>query len=92
MPTSAASSPAKAASGSAGSLHARVIKVRRDDRSILELFAEHFGLGAVTEQRAYENPNPSATWLICATDELAPAVQLFEAAELRGRKRREFEV
>lgn len=69
-----------------------VIKVRRDDRSILELFAEHFGLGAVTEQRAYENPNPSATWLICATDELAPAVRLFEAAELRGRKRREFEV
>jgi LAGLIDADG endonuclease len=69
-----------------------VIKVRRDDRSILELFAEHFGLGAVTEQRAYENPNPSATWLICATDELAPAVELFEAADLRGRKRREFEV
>jgi hypothetical protein len=69
-----------------------IIKVRRDDRSILELFAEHFGLGAVSDQRAYEYPNPSATWLICATDELAPAVQLFEAAELRGRKRREFEV
>jgi hypothetical protein len=46
----------------------------------------------VAEQRAYENANPSATWLICATDELAPAVRLFEAAELRGRKRREFEV
>jgi hypothetical protein len=69
-----------------------VIKVRRDDRSILELFAEHFGLGVVREQRAYGNPNPSATWMICATDELAPAVRLFEAAELRGRKRREFEV
>lgn len=29
--------------------------------------------------------------MICATKELAPAVELFEAAQLRGRKRREFE-
>jgi hypothetical protein len=69
-----------------------VIKLRRDDRSILELFAAHFALGKVREQAAYGNPNPSATWLICATDELAAAVHLFETAQLRGRKRREFEV
>jgi hypothetical protein len=78
--------------GLGGLVPRAVIKVRRDDQPILELFAEHFGLGLVREQRAYENPNPSATWMICATDELAPAVRLFEAAELRGRKRREFEV
>jgi hypothetical protein len=69
-----------------------VIRVRQDDRSILELFAARFGLGVVREHPAYDNPNPSATWVICATDELASAVELFEAAELRGRKRREFEV
>jgi hypothetical protein len=69
-----------------------VIKLRRDDRSILELFAGHFALGKVREHAAYGNPNPSATWLICATDELAAAVHLFETAQLRGRKRREFEV
>jgi len=69
-----------------------VVRVRQDDRSILELFATRFGLGVVRDHRAYDNPNPSATWTICATDELAPTVELFEAAELRGRKRREFEV
>jgi LAGLIDADG endonuclease len=69
-----------------------VIKVRQDDRSILELFAARFGVGAVSDQAAYANPNPSSTWLVCATDELARAVRLFEEAQLRGRKRREFEV
>jgi hypothetical protein len=78
--------------GLSGLIPRAVIKVRRDDRPILELFAEQFGLGVVRERRAYGNANPSATWMICATDELAPAVRLFEAAELRGRKRREFEV
>jgi LAGLIDADG DNA endonuclease family protein len=69
-----------------------VIKLRRDDRSVLELFAARFGLGKVRDHAAYGNVNPSVTWLICATDELAAAVDLFEAAQLRGRKRREFEV
>jgi hypothetical protein len=69
-----------------------VVKLRRDDRGILELFAERFGIGAVRDQRPYGNPNPSATWLICAGDEMGAAVRLFEAAMLRGRKRREFEV
>jgi hypothetical protein len=63
-----------------------------DPSPILELFARRFGLGKVGEQPAYENPNPSATWRICATADFLPAVELFEAAELRGRKRREFEV
>jgi hypothetical protein len=78
--------------GLSGLVPRAVIKVRQDDRSILELFAGSFGVGAVSDQRAYANPNPSATWMICATDELAPAVRLFEDAQLRGRKRREFEV
>jgi LAGLIDADG endonuclease len=67
------------------------VKLRRDDRAILELFATHFGVGKVRDKAAYGD-NPSATWLICATDELASAVCLFEAAQLRGRKLREFEV
>src|SRR4051812_9937344 len=69
-----------------------VVKLRRDDRGILELFAERFGIGAVRDHRPYGNPNPSATWLICAGDEMGAAVRLFEAAMLRGRKRREFDV
>jgi hypothetical protein len=69
-----------------------VVRVRQDDRAILDLFADRFRLGLVREHSAYQNPNPSVTWQVCATDDLAPAVKLFEAAELRGRKRREFEV
>lgn len=69
-----------------------VVKLRRDDRGVLELFAERFGLGTVRDHRPYGNPNPSATWLICAGDEMGAAVRLFDAAVLRGRKRREFDV
>jgi hypothetical protein len=78
--------------GLSGLVPRAVIKVRQDDRSILELFAARFGVGAVSDHGAYTNPNPSSTWMICATGELAPAVRLFEDAQLRGRKRREFEV
>ena len=69
-----------------------VVKLRRDDRAILELFVSRFGLGKVRDIPAYGGTNPCATWVIGATDELGPAVRLFEAAQLRGRKRREFEV
>jgi hypothetical protein len=69
-----------------------VVKLRRDDRAILELFAERFGVGSVRDHAPYRHDNPCVTWLICATDEMGAAVRLFEAAELRGRKRREFEV
>jgi len=68
------------------------VKLRRDDRAILELFASRYGIGLVREHAAYGGDNPSVTWVICATGELATAICLFEAAQLRGRKRREFEV
>jgi MarR family transcriptional regulator, transcriptional regulator for hemolysin len=69
-----------------------VIKLRRDDRSILELFARRFELGVVRDHVAYGDDNPSVTWLVCAARDLASAICLFEASQLRGRKRREFEV
>jgi hypothetical protein len=69
-----------------------VLRLRRDDRGILDLFAERFGIGTVRDHPAHGNPNPTATWLICANDDIGAAVGLFEAAVLRGRKRREFEV
>jgi hypothetical protein len=69
-----------------------VIKLRSDDRSILELFASRFELGLVRDHAGYGGGNPSVTWRIGAARELARAISLFEAAQLRGRKRREFEV
>jgi hypothetical protein len=69
-----------------------VAKLRRDDRAILELFAARFGVGTVHDHAAYGGDNPTVTWLICAMEEMGATVRLFEAAELRGRKRREFDV
>jgi hypothetical protein len=69
-----------------------VVKLRRDDRAILELFARRFGVGTVRDRGPYGAGNPLVTWVVSATDEMGEAVRLFEAAELRGRKRREFEV
>jgi hypothetical protein len=40
-----------------------VVKLRRDDRAILELFASRFGLGRVRDQAAYGGSTPTATWL-----------------------------
>src|SRR4051812_30946628 len=47
-----------------------VIKLRADDRGILELFAERFGIGTVRDHPPYGNPNPCVTWLVCAGDEM----------------------
>ena len=69
-----------------------VVKLRRDDRGILELFAERFGVGTVRDRGPYGTANPLVTWVVCAIGEMGEAVRLFEAAQLRGRKRREFEV
>jgi hypothetical protein len=69
-----------------------VVKLRRDDRAILELFASRFGIGLVRDHAPYGNAHPTASWLICATADLANAIALFEAAQLRGRKRREFAI
>ena len=38
-----------------------VVKLRGDDRGILDLFAERFGIGTVRDHRPYGNPNPSVT-------------------------------
>ena len=35
-----------------------VVKLRRDDRGILELFAERFGIGTVRDHLPYGNPQP----------------------------------
>jgi hypothetical protein len=45
-----------------------VVKLRRDDRAILELFAERFGVGSVRDHAPYRHDNPCVTWLICAKD------------------------
>jgi hypothetical protein len=67
-----------------------VIKLRRDDRPLLEAFAAITGLGRVYDVRDESPANPAALWVIYRQTELADAIELLSSACLRGRKRREF--
>lgn len=68
-----------------------IIKLRRDDRPLLNAFAQITGLGRVYDLRPIGNDNPTAVWVILAQPELPATVDLLVAARLRGRKRREFD-
>jgi hypothetical protein len=69
-----------------------VVKVRRDDRPLLAGFASITGLGKVYDIKPSGSQSPSAAWIVLRHGELRPAVELLEAAHLRGRKRRELRV
>ncbi len=68
------------------------IKLRRDDRPLLQAFAAIAGLGRVYDVAPYGRDKPTAVWTILAHPELPMACELLDAARLRGRKRREFHV
>jgi hypothetical protein len=68
------------------------VKVREDDRALLEAFERSTGIGTVYATPAYRNPNPAAVWIVHRADQLPSAVQVLERAGLRGRKLLEFEV
>ena len=69
-----------------------VLKVREDDRPLLEALATATGLGSIYLTGAYRTSKPAAAWVIHRRDQLPRAVELLERARLRGRKLREFEV
>jgi hypothetical protein len=69
-----------------------VLKVRDDDRVLLEALAHATGLGSIYLSRAHGTSRPAAAWVIHRSDEMQPAVELLERVGLRGRKLREFEV
>jgi hypothetical protein len=67
-----------------------VVKVRRDDRPLLQLFARIFQLGKVTDQNAVPPSAPTASWRVLAAGDMASAVRVLDRAGLRGRKARQF--
>jgi hypothetical protein len=68
------------------------VRVREDDRPLLEALAAITGLGSIYLSRAYGSSQPSAAWVIRRRDQLKPAVEVLDHAGLRGRKLREYEV
>jgi DNA-binding MarR family transcriptional regulator len=78
--------------GLTGAYPHAVVRLRGDDRGILDLFASRFGLGSVRDHAGHAGGNPTSSWAIRSARELASAICLFDAAQLRGRKLREFQV
>lgn len=66
------------------------IKLRNDDRALLEDLASATGLGKVYSSPGTGRDAPQVAWIIYRRDQLRDAVRLFERAGLRGRKSREF--
>jgi hypothetical protein len=68
-----------------------VIKLRRDDRPLLEAFRRDFGIGSVRDVRAQEPWSPAAVWHVTGARDVLAGIQLFDSTPLLGRKARQYE-
>ena len=66
------------------------VHLRGDDVDLLRLFRDTFGVGRVSVS-ARPGVNPTVRWSVARRGELSRAIDMFDRAVLRGRKRREFE-
>jgi LAGLIDADG DNA endonuclease family protein len=67
------------------------IKLRRDDRPLLEAFCHAFGIGSVVNVPAQEPAAPAAAWTVTGARDVLTAIGLFDSAPLLGRKARQYE-
>lgn len=67
-----------------------VMKLRRDDRGLLELFAKSFGIGTVRNGKARPPSHPTSIWTVTSAADLATAVEVLDSAHLMGRKLRQY--
>jgi hypothetical protein len=67
-----------------------VIKLRRDDRPLLEAFHRDFGIGSVRDVAAIEPWSPAAVWHVTGSRDVLKGIGLFESVPLLGRKARQY--
>jgi hypothetical protein len=67
-----------------------VIKLRRDDRPLLDAFCHDFAIGSVVNVPAIEPWSPAAVWHVTAASGLLKGIDLFDSAPLLGRKARQY--
>jgi hypothetical protein len=67
-----------------------VIKLRRDDRPLLDAFCRDFALGSVVDVAAIEPWSPAAVWNVVGARDVLKGIGLFESAPLLGRKARQY--
>ena len=67
-----------------------VIKLRRDDRPLLDAFCRDFALGSVVDVAAIEPWSPAAVWHVTGARDVLKGIGLFESVSLLGRKARQY--
>ncbi len=76
---------------SLGSRKARfVVKLRRDDRTLLDAFQRDFCIGSVCDVKMPEPWSPAAVWHVTGARDVLKGLALFESAPLLGCKARQF--
>ncbi len=67
-----------------------VIKLRRDDRPLLEAFRDEFEIGSVRDVKVPEPWSPGAVWHVTGARDVLRAIALLDGGGLLGRKHRQF--
>jgi hypothetical protein len=67
-----------------------VIKLRRDDRPLLESFRDEFGIGRVCDVAIPAPWSPAAVWHVTSARDVLRAIALLDSCGLLGRKERQF--
>ena len=68
-----------------------VIKLRRDDRPLLNALCGDFAIGSVVNVSAIEPWSPAAVWHVTGAGDLLRGIDLFDSAPLLGRKARQYQ-
>lgn len=68
-----------------------VIKLRRDDRPLLEAFRRDFAIGSIRDVETQEPASPTAVWHVTRARDVLTGIRLFESAPLLGRKARQYQ-
>lgn len=76
--------------GLAGRQARFVIKLRRDDRPLLEAFQRDFSIGSVRDVATPEPWSPAAVWHVAGARDVLKGIGLFDSAPLLGRKARQY--
>jgi hypothetical protein len=67
-----------------------VVKLRRDDRPLLNGFRRDFEMGSVRDVETPEPWSPAVVWHVTGARDVLKGIALFESAHLLGRKARQF--
>jgi hypothetical protein len=67
-----------------------VIKLRRDDKPLLDAFRKEFRMGSLCDVATPEPSSPAAVWHVTGAKDVLRGITLFEVGGLLGRKERQF--